>query len=247
MRIILIVFICVLSVVAQAYASEKPELWKIEKKQMRYPIKINITYWGKFAIYNNLEYIHKESIKEMTRAHDFIVSSKDSITELDKNNTLEEIIESYPFWKGNFPLYLSHPDSGQEGYEKNPLNLPLTCGYLIIDKENFVWTFPNKGPCEWLLYEFSWWINRTGRVSILAPIGFHERPKMKKNYNTSKPISNETGVQTAHYGPEGFPVGDPYFAQGVIGSLEDNDFRITSIEEDIEFDPKDLQARYLHR
>ncbi|MBL0319194.1 MAG: hypothetical protein IPP74_07890 [Alphaproteobacteria bacterium] len=246
MRILAIFFIVVLSSLTQVFAADHPKHWPIKKKSMHSPVKISLSYWGGLAIApNSHDYAAKELKEKMTGIQKHIQSSKEALIELNQDNTWEEIIELNPFWKGGYLPYLMGKNSGQEGYGQHPTTLPLECGYLVIDKQDFVWPFPNKGPCEWLLYEFAWRINRTSRVSVITPIGFHERPK-KKNYAKSRPIPVETGVQTAHYGPEGFPAGDPYFAQGVIGSLEDNDFRITSIEEDIEFDPNKLQALYLH-
>ncbi|MBL0319322.1 MAG: hypothetical protein IPP74_08550 [Alphaproteobacteria bacterium] len=218
---------------SNSFAEERYSPLEEKHTSYIYPIKIEIKYWGNL-IYGipgkNSNNYFKERLKQ---PRSYLLKDKQKLMSLNATHSKDQILENYKGFRGGYYKYLMRPDSGNEGYENWEMDGPLDCGYIIIDKDGFIWPFLKNGPAEWLLYSDISLINRSGKVS---------RNFSLPTYDQNGQIVPEPPIgQYDLDGGQTFEAKDPYFAHGVIGYLEDRDFEITGVEENVDFNPKDFK------
>ncbi|MBL0318995.1 MAG: hypothetical protein IPP74_06875 [Alphaproteobacteria bacterium] len=212
-----------------SFGLEKPPILKLEKKEYIYPLKIKISYWG----YMGTEYKdNPQTLKRYQEIESFINNEKDYIEKYYNNSSREDILKNEPNLTKTFLNYLMEPSTGKESYAKNPPEIPISCGYVIIDKSRFILPFPKKGVCEWLVYELTSTINTRKFVTLLIPSGLRKHRYDNKKDKQQDKINQ--GHNSWHYGPETFQIQDPYFSQALISKLEWEGFRIENVEENID-------------
>ena len=227
------VMIFIICICRNSFSEERYSYFVEKETSYTYPIKIEIKYWGDLVYGMGGKYSRKVFKETMNQQRDYILEDKQALMSITANNLKDQILENNKGFRGGYYKYLMRPDGGNEGYENWKLDDPLDCGYIIIDKDGFIWPFLKMGPAEWLLYSDISLINRSGRVSRNFPL-----PNYDQN---GKLIPREGLDQHSHYAGQTFEAKDPYFAHGVIGYLKDRDFEITGVEENVDFNPKDFK------
>ncbi len=227
----LIIF--VICICRNSFSEERYSYFVEKQTSYIYPVKIGIRYWSNITYGKSDKYSNDYFKEELKQPRSYLLKDKQRLMNLKKTDSKDQILGNYKGFRGGYYKYLMRPDSGNEGYENWEMDGPLDCGYLIIDKDGFIWPFLKKGPAEWLLYSDISLINRSGSVSRHFPLSTYDL--------NGKLIPREGLDQHSHYAGQTFESKDPYFAHGVIGYLKDRDFEITGVEENVDFNPKDFK------
>ncbi|MBL0320093.1 MAG: hypothetical protein IPP74_12520 [Alphaproteobacteria bacterium] len=238
MRTLIIITNCILIIFfifpcSNSFSAEKYSHLVEKKTSYTYPIKIEIKYWGNLVYGMGGKYSRNVFKEEMNQQRNYILKDKQTLMGLKATYSKDQILKNYEGFRGGYYEYLMRPDGGNEGYENWKLDDPLDCGYIIIDKDGFIWPFLKKGPAEWLLYNDISLINRFGSVSRHFSLPTYDQ---NGQVVPEKPL----GQYDLAAGQE-FEAKDPYFAHGVIGYLKDRDFEITVVQENVDFNPKDFK------
>ncbi|MBL0318998.1 MAG: hypothetical protein IPP74_06890 [Alphaproteobacteria bacterium] len=224
MKIIIKIIFCTILIykfVPFSYASEIKEdkWWKNEKEALTPPLKISVIYLGypipgrspggREEYTNKLLSIIKEEILE-------------DVVNMRKNSKIGKI------YSNGYLSYLRSGSAGIENFESNNIKIPIDCGYIILDKNNYIDAFPLDNACKWLLYSFSNLTNENNALELYLWSGVRPIPEVK---------GSRRGVRI-----EFFERNDPYYAQGLIRYLEQEGFRIKAIEEGVKLDSIDYKA-----
>ncbi|MBL0319869.1 MAG: hypothetical protein IPP74_11360 [Alphaproteobacteria bacterium] len=191
--------------------------WKNEERDLIHPVRISVIYLGYPIPGRPLTHQENYTKKLLGLIKKVILRDVDDLNNSTVNKTLSN----------EYLLYLKSDIAGKENFEIDNPQLPLDCGYIVIDKNNHIDSFPLDNPCKWLLYSFVRRTNRDKGLTLYLWSGVRPIPEVKGR--TMRGVPNEY-----------FDNKDPYYVQGLIRYLQQNGFRVTMVEEGVKFDSNDV-------